>query len=200
MKLFYAPPSPFARKARVALRERGLTGIEEIPVNPFELPPSLVAVNALSKVPTLVLDDGTSLHDSQVICEYLGTQGQGAELVPASGPARWTVLRRHALADGILDAAFNLNCEINRRPEHERSPDWIRRWCAAIERGLAALNGEIGAFGNEVTLAHIGAASMLSYLDLRLPALIDWRSRFAELVQWQGRFAERPSMRDTILR
>jgi glutathione S-transferase len=200
MKLYFAPPSPFARKARIALRELNLAGlIEEIPVNPFEVPAGLVAANPLSKVPTLILDDGTSLYDSHVICEYLGALG-ARPLVPVAGPARWAVLRRHALADGALEAAFNIACEINRRPEHERSPAWLRRWCEAIERSLEVLNGEIGSFGNDVTLAHIGAASMLSYLDLRLAMLVDWRGRFAELVRWHDDFAERPSMQETRLR
>jgi glutathione S-transferase len=198
MQLFYAPQSPFARKARLVIRELGLTGIDEIAVNPFDVPAELVAVNPLSKVPALILDDGTALYDSQVICEYLGSMSGGSVILPATGSERWQVLRRHALADGVLDQAFNTACEINRRPEHERSPDWIKRWCAAIERGLGILDAEINTWGREVTLAHIGAACMLSYLDLRLSALVDWRSRYGNLVRWHAAFAERPSMQATV--
>jgi glutathione S-transferase len=198
MQLFFAPPSPFARKARLVIRERGLTGIEEIPVNPFDMPANLVAANPLSKVPTLILDDGSALYDSQVICEYLGSLGSGPALVPPTGADRWRVLRRHALADGILDQAFNTACEINRRPEHERSPDWIKRWCTAIDRGLGVLDLEIGEWGDSVTLAHIGAACMLSYLDLRLSALVEWRGRHANLARWHTAFAQRASMLATV--
>jgi glutathione S-transferase len=197
MKLFYAPPSPFARKARITIRELGLSNIDEIAVNPFEMPAELVAANPLSKVPTLVLDDGSALYDSQVICEYLGSMAGSPRLVPSSGAERWQVLRRHALADGLLDQAFNTACEILRRPEAERSPQWIQRWCTAVDRGLQVLNAEIGTWPVDVTLAHIGTACLLSYLDLRLATLVDWRGRYSNLVRWHTAFCDRPSMRAT---
>ena len=39
--------------------------------------------NPLSKIPTLVLDDGTVLYNSPVICEYLDSLHAGRKLVPA---------------------------------------------------------------------------------------------------------------------
>ena len=53
------------------------------------------------KVPTLILDDGHSLYDSRVICEYIDSLGS-AGIFPAAGPARWTALTRQALGDGLL--------------------------------------------------------------------------------------------------
>lgn len=198
MKLFYAAQSPFARKARIVIRELALPGIEEIAVNPFETPAPLLAANPLSKVPTLVMDDGSALYDSQVICEYLASLGSQPAFLPASGSARWIVLRRHALADGLLDAAFNIACETLRRPEHERSADWIRRWLTAIERGLDALESEIPSFGSGVTLAHVVTASLLTYLDLRLSAQLDWRLRCPALARWHAEFSTRPSLLATV--
>jgi glutathione S-transferase len=198
MKLFYAPQSPFARKARITIRELALPGIEEIAVNPFETPAALLATNPLSKVPTLVLDDGSALYDSPVICEYLASLGSQPAFLPASGPARWTVLRRHALADGLLDAAFNIACETMRRPEHERSPDWIRRWLTAIERGLDVLELEAASFGNSITLAHVVTACLLTYLDLRLSDRLDWRLRCPALARWHAEFSLRPSLQATV--
>jgi glutathione S-transferase len=197
MKLFYAPASPFARKARLLIRELGLSSIEEIAVNPFERPPALVTLNPLSKVPTLVLDDGSALYDSQVICEFLAYQSGNSTLVPPSGLDRWQTLRRHALANGILDQAYNAAVEINRRPEHERSPDWINRWCMAIERGLVVIDREWPVWGESLTLAHVTTACLLSYLDLRLSALIEWRKQCPTLASWHAVFSARPSMLQT---
>ena len=59
MQLYYAPPSPFARKIRVMIDEKGLQArfrMEERA--PFDMPADLIAHNPLSKVPTLVMDDG----------------------------------------------------------------------------------------------------------------------------------------------
>ena len=55
-----------------------------------------MAVNPLSKIPTLVREDGSVLFDSVVICEYLDTLAGGV-LFPAEGDARWQALRWHAL-------------------------------------------------------------------------------------------------------
>ncbi len=197
MKLIYATPSPYARKVRMAILEKGFDGIEMLAVNPFELPPALLAANPLSKVPALLLPDGGALYDSPVICEYLDTLLPAPRLLPGEGGERWQVLRRQALCDGMIDATFNIACEINRRPENERSPGWINRWCDTIRRSLAALDAEIEDFGAAVTLAHIAAGAALSYLDLRAAALIDWRLQSPRLSRWHQEFEQRPSMHAT---
>jgi len=63
----------------------------------------LMKDNPLSKIPTLVLDDGTVIFDSPVICEYLDRLHDKPKLFPASLPERMTALRRQALGDGFLD-------------------------------------------------------------------------------------------------
>lgn len=197
MKLFYAAVSPFSRKARIVIAEKELAGIELIAVSPFDSPADLVDVNPLSKVPALVRDDESVLFDSPVICEFLDHIGGGPRLLPAAGHDRWTVLRRQALTDGMMDATFSIACEINRRSENERSQDWIDRWLSAIRRSLRVLEDDISQFGTELTLAHVGAGCALSYLDLRASKLIDWRGDFPLLARWYFAFSERPSMVDT---
>lgn len=197
MKLFYSPTSPFARKVRVVIAEKQMSGIDLITVSPFDLPPPLTAANPLSKVPALLLDDGTALYDSPVICEYLDSLGTGPRLIPVSGADRWTVLRRHALADGLMDTTLSLALEINRRPEHERSPQWIERWCAAILRTTAALEDEIGAFAPEPDMGHIATACALAYLDLRASAHLGWRDNCRKLSAWFAAFEQRPAMQST---
>ena len=70
MKLYFSPTSPYVRKVMVCAIWRGLDGrIEKIPTNPHESPADLLADNPLSKVPCLVVDDGTGLFGSQLICD-----------------------------------------------------------------------------------------------------------------------------------
>ena len=52
----------------------------------------VMAINPLNKIPTLILDDGSALYDSRVICEYLDTLHDGSKLFPAE---RRRALRRH---------------------------------------------------------------------------------------------------------
>lgn len=196
MKLFYANTSPYARKVRVVAAEKGLDGrIEAILCNPFDESPELKAVNPLGKVPSLLLDNGDVLYDSPAICEYLDSLAADSRLIPEEGSSRWVVLRRHALADGILDAAFAIVME-RRRPEGEQSPSWMERWAAAIGRSLDAVETEIGSFPAKPDLAHIAVACALAYLDFRLPDL-EWRNARPATEKWFDKFAERPSMKDT---
>ena len=192
MKLHYSPTSPFVRKVAVAAQEKGLSDrIELVPTNPHA-GGELKVNNPLEKVPCLVADDGTALYDSFVICSHLDGLGAGAKLVPDKAEARMDVLRRHALADGIMEAAVLCVMEA-RRPEDKRWADATARQRAKIERAIDALEGETGAMGNDVNLSTIAVGCALGYVDFRLSDL-DWRKGHPKLAAWYEAFARRPSM------
>lgn len=198
MKLFYSPTSPFVRKVLVTAHELGMAErIELLPTNPWEQPPALTAVNPLSKVPALVLEEGTILYDSPVICEYLDAL-HGNRLVPAGGLRRWQVLRVQALADGILDAAILRRME-GLRPVAQQSSDWLALQAATVERGLDALEYAATEWGSEVDLGGIAAGAALGYLDFRF-GHEEWRSSRPMLTAWFEQFRQRPSMIATIPR
>ena len=68
MKLLASLASPYTRKVRVVLAEKKIEcELEPVDVMPVDNPVN--PHNALGKVPTLVLDDGTALFDSRVIVE-----------------------------------------------------------------------------------------------------------------------------------
>ncbi|HZV83352.1 MAG TPA: glutathione S-transferase N-terminal domain-containing protein [Brevundimonas sp.] len=139
MKLFITPPSPYARKCRIVVREKGLAGrVEEIVADPYANAPELLAANPIIQVPTLIADDGLPISDSPVICEYLDAIGDGPRLMPADGPERLRVRRVETHANAALEMGVKLLLEL-RRPEAERSPSWIGRWTANMARALDAL-------------------------------------------------------------
>lgn len=196
MKLYCSPTSPYARKVRIVAAERGLAAmIEEITATPFENP-VVAAANPLSKIPTLVLDDGTAFYDSPVICEYLDSLGLRPRLIPDRGEARWATLRLQALADGVLDAAFSSVME-TRRPEAQRSEEWLTRWRAGIGRAVTAAVTEPARTSRELNLGQITLACALGYLDFRHPDL-DWRTATPELTPWFEAWTERPSFAATV--
>lgn len=196
MQLIYAKPSPYSRKARVTALEKGLADrIEEIIVSPLEDPATLLEANPLGKVPALRLDDGRCLYDSWVICEYLDSLTPTPRLIP-DGAARFDVLRRAALADGVLDAAVTARLELL-RPEDRRWVPWTDRQQRAIRRGLAVMEQDVATLGDALTLAHIEFAVALGYLDFRLPELA-WRDAHPALAAWQDAFSQRPSMQATV--
>ena len=118
MKLHWSPRSPFVRKVMIAAHELGLmdrlTCVRTVAAS-TKPHAELMRDNPLSKIPTLVLDDGTVLYDSRVICEYLDTLGPAAKLFPSSGPVRMLALRRQALGDGFPDGE-----DLGRFPHHRR--------------------------------------------------------------------------------
>src|SRR6202020_563457 len=79
----------------------------------------LMKINPLGKIPTLELPEGTVVYDSPVIIEYLDTLHDGPKLYPSAWPERLTALRRHALGQGMLDAALLLLGEGFRPPERQ---------------------------------------------------------------------------------
>lgn len=194
MRLFHAPTSPFARKVRVLIAEKGIGGIELVAVSPFDAPAELAGSNPLSKVPALILGDGLALYDSPVICEYLDWVSGDPLMIPRDGDQRWQVLRRQALANGIMDSCLSLALEINRRPDNERSPSWIEHWCRTMRRSTDALEAEIGSYAASVDIGHVATACALAYLDLRAAKHLDWRAGRPALADWFAAFSQRPSM------
>src|SRR3546814_5645732 len=105
MKLHWSPRSPFVRKVMIVLYEAGIedrVALVRTPVAMDKPNLDLLPDNPLIKLPTLVLDDGTAVYDSRVICAYLDGLGN-AGLLPAEPRARLAAERRQALGDGLLD-------------------------------------------------------------------------------------------------
>lgn len=70
MQLLANTTSPFVRIARIALIEKGIE-IEPTIVDPWADDARLRAANAATRVPALVLDDGTALTESLLIAQWL---------------------------------------------------------------------------------------------------------------------------------
>ena len=202
MKLWYAPQSPFARKVRAAAIELGVEHritLEYAEVRPGKKNPSYASsVNPLRKVPTLVLDDGTALMDSTVICEYLDKLVGGGHLVPADGPDRWRILFQHAVAQGMCDAIVLVRYEQSLRPQALRWSDWVDDQWDKIWAGLAWFE-DTAAHRLTITrpdLSQLALACCLGYIDFRYPDT-DWRKHFPKAASWYEKIALRPSLQRT---
>ena len=74
MKLYVAPYAPNPRRVSMFVAEKGITGIETVQVDlssGAHKQPWYSALNPLSQVPALELDDGSVLTESRAICVYL---------------------------------------------------------------------------------------------------------------------------------
>lgn len=195
MKLHWSPRSPFVRKVMIVLYEAGIedrVSLVRTPVAMDKPNLSLLPDNPLIKLPTLVLEDGTPVYDSRVICAYLdGLTGCG--LLPAEPRARLLAERRQALGDGFLDALLLFRQERN-KPVEKQTAAWLEAFALKTEAVLAALEAEAPALdASDFDLGQIAIGCALSYLDYRF-ADIAWREGRPALAAWHRRFSERPSV------
>jgi glutathione S-transferase len=193
MKLFHTPTSPFVRKVMVLAHEIGVT-LETtfLRPTPVKADPILSKENPLNKIPVLVTPDGP-LYDSPVICEYLDRENK---MIPASGAARWRVLRLQALCDGILEAGIVVFYEKTTRPPELHFEPWLAGQTEKIHQALDALELECDSFSSTVDLAQISAGITLGWLEFRKP-IGDIRANRPKLFRWYDAFRQRPSMKDT---
>lgn len=196
MKLVIATPSPFARKARIALLEKNLPH-ELLVQNPWQ---TRIAQNPLGKVPALLLDDGRVIHDSSVILEYLETLGAAPALIPADPMLRVAHKQIEAIADGICDAVVLIVTE-RARPPAKQSELWIARQREKIPAALHALEAMLDKgdwfTAHGLGLAEIATGCALGYLDLRYPEL-EWRAANPRLAALAERLGARASFAATL--
>jgi glutathione S-transferase len=197
MKLYSSPASPFARKCRIVAHELGIA-LEEINLDPRGNE-DFRRINPLGKIPVLILDDGSTLFDSRVICEYLNGFKNGRffpkESMWRPGMGRWRAAGLQALGDGIADAAL-LRVYESRLPEERRNNDTVVRNIAAINASVDALERVAPKFMDPPTIGEIAVGCALGYLDFRLPEL-SWRATRPKLREWHDRFAQYPSVAAT---
>ena len=199
MKLWYSPPSPFVRKVlMLAYETEQIDKLELVDVTNTALAPDaeLAKLNPLGKIPTLILEDGHTLFDSRVICEYLDGLHDGPKMIPLSGMERYNTLVCQAMGDGIMETAVAIRYEEALRPEEFQWDVWMKAQQTKIVQALDVLETWRAGRIQDVHMGSISVASALSYLDFRQPDF-DWRDGRPVLTQMLATFSERESMKNT---
>lgn len=196
MQLHWSPKSPYVRKVMICAHElQLLPQLQLVRSVAAMLKPNaeLMQVNPLSKIPTLVLDDGRTLFDSVVICEYLDALG-GGTLFPKEGDARWAALRWHALGDGLLDALILWR---NERERAQPLAALIEAFDLKTRAALQVLESEVAALQQApFGIGHVTVVCALGYIDYRFD-MLGWRALAPQLAQWFAQMQQRPSIAAT---
>ncbi len=198
MQLLANTTSPYVRLARMALIEKGVQ-VEPTVVDPWADDARLRAANAATRVPTLVLDDGTPLTESLLIVQWLeATRPQAPSLLGSDAAG---VLARAGVALGVIDAAVHtiIIRKVTAPVLFDETPVGLRRRRSMAEgmqrlEALAA-SGALKA-GATPTLDVLAAIDALDYLDFRFTAA-PWLPAMPALRALAAGLAERPSVRDT---
>lgn len=169
--------SSFVRRVGIALRLYDLP-FEHRPWSVFGDADKIAAYNPLTRVPTLLLDDGEVLVDSVTILDHLDSlMPADRALHPRSGTERRQSLKISALASGLADKTVSLFYE---RHLHETaSPQWETRCLQQIRGTLAALESDRSArpapfwFGDRIGHADIAVAASIRHMRESHPDLAD---------------------------
>lgn len=192
MKLYHSALSPFVRKIAILAAELGLTDrMELIPSkgSPMLRDPAFRQMNPAGQIPTLETDDGETLFDSPVICEYLDHLA-GGDLI-GKGAERWRNLRDQAVGDSLCEAALLVRYELGLRPAERQWEDWRQAWSNKIPDALAWIEARPGHFDGRRDIGPISVFCALAFIDNRLPE-VAWRSDFPGVALWYDAYAARP--------
>ncbi len=199
MKLRWASGSPFVRKVMVTAIETGLDSrIERMPTDYRDPDSDIADHNPLGKVPALILDDGSILIDSPVICAYLDSLHAGDKMVPADPVARWRALSIEGLGDGMTEAAIAVQRERS-RPENKRWAEFSDAQWGKVESAMDWIEGSAGeVLGSKLNIGQIAIACGLGWIQFRMGDIFgEWREDWPNTGKWFDEFSRRPSMRDT---
>ena len=181
-KLISATPSPYARKVRIALMEKGIP-FELITDVPWDSTTSTPKFNPLEKLPILICDDGSTVYESRFILEYLELKHPLPAMLPLDVDGILAAKRFEVLCDGICDALVLMFFERMRAPAAQ-SAEWMARQKRKVDGGLGELSRLLGnrryAVGDAFGLGDIAAATVVGYITVRWPEL-NWREPYPNL-------------------
>jgi glutathione S-transferase len=200
MQLLANTTSPFVRIARAAMIEKGLE-VEPTIVDPWADDTRLRTANSATRVPTLVLDDGTPLSECLLIVQWLeatrpapqwpGLVGQGA--------ATAGILSRASIAIGAIEASTItiITRKVTAPVLFDETPVGLRRRRSMVE-GMERLEAQAGAIATSgtPTLDAIAAVTLFDYQQLRF-ADQAWLPATPRLKALAGAWGARPSFART---
>lgn len=203
-RLYHLPLSPFCRKVRIALAEKGL-GFELRVELVWERREGFLALNPAAEVPVLVEEnERLIIADSQVICEYLDEAYPDRRLMGFDLAARAETRRLTAWFDQKFQrevTAYILYEKVNKRLASAALPsgDTLRAGQANLRAHMNYLTylteRRRWLAGAEFGLADITAAAQLSCLDYL--AVVPWDD-FPSVKEWYAPVKSRPSFRPLL--
>ena len=175
MQLLSNTTSPFVRIARICLIEKGVE-IEPTLVDPWADDARLRAANAATRVPTLLLDDGTPLTESLLIAQWLEATRPAPTWPSLLGSAEQMpgVLSRAGIALGGIDASVHtiITRKVTAPVLFDETPVGLRRRRTMIEsmerlEALASVLGGAKPGQAAPTLDQICAVVLFDYQQFR---------------------------------
>lgn len=205
LTLISATPSPYARKNRILMLEKG-TPFELKNEIPWHSTTETPQYNPLEKLPILIFDDGKSpIYESWYIQEYLVQKykGTGPALIPESLDDQLLAKKIQVLADGACDAMGLAFFESGRG--ELKSEEWYARQLRKVNGVLKAMDelvkqsGGRYLVGDEFSIADIAVGSMLGLMNMVETqfGLVKWLEQYPKLKEYWRMLEARDSFQQT---
>jgi glutathione S-transferase len=200
MKLITTNTSPFGRKIRILMQLLELQEGKDYTIDkivPRLRPVELVQHNVLARIPTLVLEDGSAIIDSQLIREYLlahYSTSAGNALIPSDPAKVWEVKNLAEIAQGLMECTIDALLE-GRRPEQYQYPEWSQLMQQDMRRTIAYC--EENAIPEEgLNLYSLTLICALDFIDFRIPNF-NWKKDCSRLSAWHSSISQLSCIKNT---
>ena len=155
------------------------------------------AINPLVKAPTPVCDDGTVLHDSNLILQYVESLAAPKTLWPTNHAAFVQALRITANALVAMEKTVQCVYEEQTRPPEKRHQPWLDRVTAQLQAAYDLIEADVakagsGYFGNEtLTRADINVAVAWRFTQF-VQAQRAPKEKYAQIAAFAARLEKLP--------
>ncbi len=202
-QLYFSPNSPYARKVRILLAEKGLE-FEAKPMDTGAPPEGFSRLNPNLRVPVLV-DGNRTLFESNIVLDYLlrtytGTPAGAAQPPLAASLTRpdhhWDDVTTLVTIETMLDTGLNLYQLTKDGIRPDQAP-YLKKELSRTQTCLDWLEARAKPDGF--------VPGQFSILDLNLVCALTW-AEFRQPFAWRGRknleaivarYADRPSVTST---
>lgn len=202
--LYQFPLCPFSRKVRLLLAEKGVA-YDLVRESPWEMRDEFLDMNPAGTTPVMVSEErGTTLIDSQAICEYFEETVDQFPLISGSAASRAEIRRLVAWFDQIFFGdvvAPLLHERMKKRILHRAAPDSgtlreaMKRANQHMDYVDYLLDHRSWIGGGAMSLADVAAAAHLSVADYL--GGIDWEGHLPTK-RWYAGIKSRPSFRPLL--
>lgn len=202
--LYHTPLSPFCRKIRMLLKEKGLE-FELVCENPWNKNLDFFALNPAGEVPVLVEENGTVISGAYAITEYVEETYPDSNLIGKTPAERAEVRRLIDWFDHKFDYEVTQNVLFEKVFKHyfgcgEPNSAAIRigknNICYHLDYIGYLASERYFLAGENITLADLAAASHLSALDYIGDVNWDYNK---EAHKWYALMKSRPSLRSILI-
>ncbi len=199
--------SPFVRKVRVVLAEKGLEHQHE-QVNPFSPPEGWRKISPLGRIPAL-RDGERVINDSSVICHYLERRYPDPALYPADHGEFARALWLEEFMDGGVVPLSGPNLFLalalrplitGKQPDDAAEQKALEVWEKDLAPLFDYLEGQLGEeeffVGGRLSIADIAIAS--PFVNIRHAGFAPERKRWPRLRAFLDRIWQRASFKKPI--